>query len=226
MSNVNSDDKSNSFSHHLTIDIVDRDTRVKHVMSQIRHHKKNATRLKKQCSFEVRSHNINGIATTVMAAGLLGNAKNYEIKNEEGPNGTVNTCVSFTFDEDKAVPCVIGTKEDYERLKADEDEGLVPGCWYISGPRDDRTLSSSVAAFSARAHKSVEDGSKMHLGSAGSASRVLFVMLAKAIERQTHTIELLTIHNDKVAINNGAARDVTFVHAVLAPCVPRVPAQS
>ena len=57
----------------------------------------------------------------------------------------------------------------------------------------------------------------MHLGSAGSASRVLFVMVAKAIERQTHAVEQLTIHNDKVVLDNGNERDVTFVHVVLTP---------
>ena len=42
-------------------------------------------------------------------------------------------------------------------------------------------------------------------------------MLAKAIERQTHAVEQITIHNDKVALENGHERDVTFVHAVLTP---------
>ena len=203
--------------HHKIIDINGRDTRVRNVMSQIRQHKKDAGRFHKQWSFEIRARDISGIATAVMAAGLLGDAKNYDIKNVEGDNGSTNTWVSFSFHKDDNIPCLIGKKPDYDRLKEDETNGAIPGCWYISGLRDDRTLSSSVAAFSARAHKSVEEGTKMHLGSAGSASRVLFVMVAKAIERQTHAVEQLTIHNDKVTLDNGSERDVTFVHAVLTP---------
>lgn len=208
---------SNTTTHHKIIDINGRDTRVRNVMSQIRQHKKDAARFHKKWSFDIRARDISGIATAVMAAGLLGDAKNYDIKNVEGDNGSTNTWVTFSFHKDDNIPCLIGKKKDYDRLKDDEVNGGVPGCWYISGLRDDRTLSSSVAAFSARAHKSVEAGTKMHLGSAGSASRVLFVMVAKAIERATHAVEQLTIHNDKVVLDNGNERDVTFVHVVLTP---------
>ena len=209
---------SKNKTHHTVIDIDGRDTRVRNVMSQIRQHKKEAARFHKTWSFDIRASDVSGIATAVMAAGLLGDAKNYEIKNVvETENGPTNTWVTFCFHKDNNIPCLIGKQVDYERLKDDEENGRLPGCWYISGLRDDRTLSSSVAAFSARAHKSVEEGTKMHLGSAGSASRVLFVMVAKAIERQTHAVEQLTIHNDKVTLDNGNERDVTFVHAVLSP---------
>lgn len=204
-----------SNSHHTIIEIDGRDTRVRKVMSRIRQHKKDAGRFHKKWSFEIRARDISGIATAVMAAGLLGDAKNYDIRNVGGENGSTNTWVTFSFHKDDNIPCLVGKKADYARLKDDEASGAVPGCWYISGLRGDRTLSSSVAAFSARAHKSVEDGTKMHLGSAGSASRVLFVMVAKAIERQTHAVEQLTIHNDKVTLDNGSERDVTFVHVVL-----------
>ena len=208
---------SDNSTHHKIIDINDRHMRVRNVMGQIRQHKKDAGRFHKKWSFEIRARDISGIATAVMAAGLLGDANNYDIKNVEGENGSMNTWVSFLFHKDNNIPCLIGKKADYDRLKDDENNGAVPGCWYISGLRDDRTLSSSVAAFSARAHKSVEEGTKMHLGSAGSASRVLFVMVAKAIERQTHAVEQITIHNDKVALDSGSERDVTFVHVVLMP---------
>jgi len=206
-----------SKTHHKIIDINGRDTRVRNVMGQIRQHKKDAGRFHKKWSFEIRARDISGIATAVMAAGLLGDAKNYDIKNVEGEDGSTNTWVTFSFHKDNNTPCLIGKKADYDRLKDDENSGAVPGCWYISGLRNDRTLSSSVAAFSARAHKSVEEGTKMHLGSAGSASRVLFVMVAKAIERQTHAVEQITIHNDKVTLDDGSKRDVTFVHVVLTP---------
>tara|TARA_B100001094_G_scaffold121516_1_gene117214 strand:+ start:1410 stop:2129 length:720 start_codon:yes stop_codon:yes gene_type:complete len=211
---------NNTITHHKTVEINGRDTRVRTVMGQIRQHKKDAERFHKPWSFDIRARDISGIATAVMAAGLLGDAKNYDIKNVEGENGSTNTWVTFSFHKDNNIPCLVGKKADYDRLKEDEDSGNVPGCWYISGLRDDRTLSSSVAAFSARAHKSVEEGTKMHLGSAGSASRVLFVMVAKAIERQTHAVEQLTIHNDKVVLDNGNERDVTFVHVVLTPIIP------
>jgi len=210
---------SKSTTHHKIIEINGRDTRVRNVMGQIRQHKTDAGRFHKKWSFDIRACDISGIATAVMAAGLLGDAKNYDIKNITDDNGSTNTRVTFSFNKDANIPCLIGQKADYDRLKTDEENGIIPGCWYISGLRDDRTLSSSVAAFSARAHKSVEDGSKMHLGSAGSASRVLFVMIAKAIERGTHAIEQLTVHNDKVILDNGNERDVTFVHAILAPIV-------
>lgn len=208
---------SKSTTHHKIVEISGRDTRVRNVMGQIRQHKKDAGRFNKKCSFDIRARDISGIATAVMATGLLGNAKNYDIKNVTDANASINTWVTFSFNDDANIPCLIGHKEDYDRLKTDEENGDIPGCWYISGLRDDRTLSSSVAAFSARAHKSVEDGTKMHLGSAGSASRVLFVMVAKAIERGTHAVEQLTIHNDKVTLDNGNERDVTFVHAILVP---------
>lgn len=206
-----------SKAHHKIIDINGRDTRVRNLMGQIRQHKKDAGRFHKKWSFEIRARDISGIATAVMAAGLLGDAKNYDIKNVTDANGSTNTWVTFSFNKDDNTPCFIGNKADYARLKTDEENGVVPGCWYISGLRDERTLSSSVAAFSARANKSVEDGVKMHLGSAGSASRVLFVMIAKAIERGTHAVEQLTVHNDKVTMDNGNDRDVTFVHVILAP---------
>jgi len=210
---------SKSTTHHKIVEINGRDTRVRNVMGQIRQHKKDAGRYHKKWSFDIRARDISGIATAVMAAGLLGDAKNYDIKNVSDANGSTNTWVTFSFNKDANIPCLIGQKADYDRLKTDEENGVIPGCWYISGLRDDRTLSSSVAAFSARAHKSVEEGSKMHLGSAGSASRVLFVMIAKAIERGTHAIEQLTVHNDKVTLDNGNERDVTFVHAILTPIV-------
>lgn len=209
--------ESNSNTLHKSIDINGRKTRVRYIMSQIRHHKKDAYCQNKYWSFDIGARDISGIATAVMATGLLGDAKNYDIRNVGVDSNSINTCVTFSFHQNKNTPCLIGNKTDYERLKQDEESGAVPGCWYISGLRDDRTLSSSVAAFSARAHKSVEEGTKMHLGSAGSASRVLFVMVAKAIERQTHAVEQLTIHNDKVTLDNGSERDVTFVHVVLIP---------
>lgn len=207
--------------HHTTITISGRETRVRDVMGQVRRHKRYAARTNQKWSFDIHSDCINGIATAVMAAGLLGDAKDYKIENTTNNDNnnnkktTTTTSVTFSFDEES--PCLVGNKADYERLKADEECGAAPGCWYISGLRNDRTLSTSIAAFSARAHKSVEDNTKMHLGSAGSASRVLFVMVAKAIERKTHTVENLTVHNDKVVLADGAERDMTFVHAVLVP---------
>lgn len=232
--------------HHIPIQhseiVVRKDDTVKSIMASVR-------ALKKQCrrrpyTYTIRAPNMDSIATAVMAAGLLGSddpsaaANNWHIHNAvhqtvaAGANQShVDTEVAFSFsgnllETHEKAQRYIGGREEYEEIESRVKDGRLPSCWYISNLNGNRTLSGSINACITRLQKSQARGESMHMGAAGSATRILYTMAAKAIELETHVISEMTVHNGKrPPVNNesesGVKRDVTFVHIILQPAEPR-----
>tara|TARA_B110000196_G_scaffold275025_2_gene252259 strand:+ start:1146 stop:1928 length:783 start_codon:yes stop_codon:yes gene_type:complete len=205
--------------------VVTKSDTVKSIMKAVRFIKKQCRR--RPYTYTITAPDMESIATAVMAAGLLGDARNWIIENVPTGDGDghVHTNVSFTFvgnlpETHEQAQCHIGGRDDYEELEMRVKEGHLPSCWYISNLNGTRTLDGSISACIKRFKKSQARGENMHMGAAGSATRILFTMVAKAVELQTHVISEMTIHNGKRPINkgsNGITRDVTFVHIILQP---------
>lgn len=211
--------------------IIGRTDTVKSVMASVRKWKKACRNVPNV--FSIVAPNIDAVATAVMSAGLLGDAKNWEINTHSMENGGVDTEVSFLFstglpDDHDDAQSYIGGSEAYDDLETRVKDGSLPSCWFISNLNETRTRASSLSAFRTRAQKSLSAGECMHLGAAGSATRVLYDMVADARSSGTHVIEEMTIHNGKRSgfngdnnnnnnKNNNSKRDVTFVHVILRP---------
>lgn len=215
---------------HQTI-VIGRTDSVKSVMAAVRKWKKACRNL--PYIFTIVAPSIDTVATAVMSAGLLGDAKRWNIGNvyQSGNTTTGKPCrrmqteISFIFssgldDDHEDAQRLIGGRAEYEDLEARVKDGSLPSCWYISNLNETRTRKRSLSAFRARAEKSLASNECMHLGAAGSATRVLFDMVADARMEGTHYIDEMTIHNgkrDDCSIEDK--RDVTFVHVILRPNV-------
>ena len=112
--------------------IIERSDTVKSVMAAVRKWKKQSRNVPN--IFSIVAPNMEAIATAVMSAGLLGNAKNWEINTSNMENGNTTTEVSFFFshglpDDHEDAQTYIGGADAYADLEARVKDGSMPSCW-------------------------------------------------------------------------------------------------